>query len=558
MAEVKDRSAAESVLAPKLAGTLSLRAAFGDRPLDFVALCSSVTAVTGDFGQVDYCAANAFLDAYAGIDHGFAAPVVSHNWGGWAEVGMAVEVAAPAALRGQRGEVAQPLDHPMLTSRSGTECYGVIAPATHWVLDQHRIAGVPVVPGTAHLEAVRATVEACVPRPSEAHMVELCDVAFLTPLGVTDSAEYRVTLTGDQFEVTSRVGGRTAVHVRGTAGWVEAAPAAPVDLAGIVARCEPVAAGGGRSSLLTFGARWDALRDHRIGADEEIARIIAPEPGGERWGLEPALLDVATAFGTGRGHGSYLPLGYGQVVVHAPLPDTFASHLRYSGDGDEVVTADVTLCDGDGRVLVEITDFTLRRVDPDAIGAGLAGESAGPTASGEAGTAGGDRADAGRAPDGLIRPVDGAEAFRRALAPYLGSRVVISTVSVEELRARRVSTTELAADAADGPTGPLAAITGDGIPPRTPLEATLVDMWQAVLGVDGVGVDHDFFGLGGNSLVAVQLIAQIRKATGVRLPMRALFDTPTIAELAVYIDGLPKGGDQPDDGSPTTIPRLRR
>ena len=56
-----------------------------------------------------------------------------------------------------------------------------------------------------------------------------------------------------------------------------------------------------------------------------------------------------------------------------------------------------------------------------------------------------------------------------------------------------------------------------------------------MLGVEEVGPDDDFFALGGNSLVAVQLIGQVRKAVGVRLPMRALFDAPTVADMADHV-----------------------
>jgi acyl carrier protein len=71
--------------------------------------------------------------------------------------------------------------------------------------------------------------------------------------------------------------------------------------------------------------------------------------------------------------------------------------------------------------------------------------------------------------------------------------------------------------------------------------------------VDEVGVDQDFFELGGNSLVAVQLIAQIRRATGVRLPMRMLFEAQTVAELAARVEELRGGGAAED-----TIPKLSR
>jgi phthiocerol/phenolphthiocerol synthesis type-I polyketide synthase E len=554
------------VLAPKLAGTLALRHAFGDMSLDFVALCSSVTAVSGDFGQVDYCAANTFMDAYAASAHGWRAPVVSHNWSGWAEVGMAVEVAAPAGLRAHRGPVAEPIDHPILSSRTGTECHGLVSAGTHWVLDQHRIGGVPVVPGTAHLECVRAAVAAGRTAPGDGHVVELRDVGFLKPFAVPATAEYRVVLADDEFQVVSSAEGRTEVHARGSAGWALPAPASTVDVDAIRDRCKPIEDGNGfgqtgRTSMLTFGPRWSALREHFLGAQEELALVVAPEPStSESWVLEPALLDVATAFGRGRGAGAYLPLGYGRVLVRGALPARFYSHLRYQGaEGDKVIAADLTMCDESGRVLVEIEDFTLRRVDQDAVRGGLTEPVA--TAD-EASVASADAAPmvVQSTASGMIRPADGAEAFRRALAPYLGHRVVISPVPVADIFAGRVTTDEIAEDnAAETDTtvetdGAGVVATGDITPPRTETESLLVELWRGVLGVDRLGVDQDFFVLGGNSLVAVQLIAQIRKATGVRLPMRVLFDAPTVAELAVQIEELKRGGG----GATKTIPKLSR
>jgi phthiocerol/phenolphthiocerol synthesis type-I polyketide synthase E len=247
MAEVKERAEAERVLAPKLAGTLALAQVFGDLPLDFVVLCSSITAVIGGFGQVDYCAANAFLDAYARGGHGWRAPVVSQNWGGWAEVGMAAESTAPAGFRAlTRDSVTTAVDHPVLTAKvtgpDGTVLHGLVSASTHWVLDEHRIGGVPVVPGTAHLESVRAAVAAALPAPADGAAVELRDVAFLEPFSVPDGsvAQYRVALTSAEdgstdFVVQSLAAGQLRTHVRGSAGWTDE-PAPPADdLAGVVA-----------------------------------------------------------------------------------------------------------------------------------------------------------------------------------------------------------------------------------------------------------------------------------------------------------------------------------
>ena len=71
--------------------------------------------------------------------------------------------------------------------------------------------------------------------------------------------------------------------------------------------------------------------------------------------------------------------------------------------------------------------------------------------------------------------------------------------------------------------------------PRTPIEALLADTWAEVLGVTQVGVDDNFFTLGGHSLLAIQVIARIQDTIHIDLPLRCLFETPTIAGLAETI-----------------------
>jgi len=108
---VAHKSAGElrEVLAPKTAGTLNLDAASKDDALDFFALFSSTAAVTGNVGQADYAAANAFLDAFAhhrgalvaqGLRSGRS---LSLNWPLWAEGGMRVDAETQSALREQTG-----------------------------------------------------------------------------------------------------------------------------------------------------------------------------------------------------------------------------------------------------------------------------------------------------------------------------------------------------------------------------------------------------------------------------------------------------------------------
>ena len=65
MIQLKKRDAAAAVLAPKVTGARILARVFRDQPPDFMVLCSSLAGIVGGVGQVDYCAANAYLDSFA-------------------------------------------------------------------------------------------------------------------------------------------------------------------------------------------------------------------------------------------------------------------------------------------------------------------------------------------------------------------------------------------------------------------------------------------------------------------------------------------------------------
>jgi acyl carrier protein len=71
------------------------------------------------------------------------------------------------------------------------------------------------------------------------------------------------------------------------------------------------------------------------------------------------------------------------------------------------------------------------------------------------------------------------------------------------------------------------------VSPRTPVEEVLARIWGQVLGLEQVGIHDNFFELGGHSLLATQVIARLRAAFQVELPLRALFKAPTIAGLAL-------------------------
>ncbi len=84
---------------------------------------------------------------------------------------------------------------------------------------------------------------------------------------------------------------------------------------------------------------------------------------------------------------------------------------------------------------------------------------------------------------------------------------------------------------------------GGGAPARTAMEEAVATIWCEILGLDRVGVHDDFFGLGGHSLRATQVVSRIRKALDVDLPVRSLFEAPTVASLAALIEEVRRGGE---------------
>lgn len=81
---------------------------------------------------------------------------------------------------------------------------------------------------------------------------------------------------------------------------------------------------------------------------------------------------------------------------------------------------------------------------------------------------------------------------------------------------------------------------GESLAPRNPLEAQLASLLANVLDIGQVGILDNFFELGMHSLTAMQFLARIRPALQVEVPLRTIFETPTVASLAQAIEQLPR------------------
>jgi amino acid adenylation domain-containing protein len=148
----------------------------------------------------------------------------------------------------------------------------------------------------------------------------------------------------------------------------------------------------------------------------------------------------------------------------------------------------------------------------------------------------------GQADDGALR-----EHLRRSLPEYM---VPAAFVALEKLPLSpngKVDRKALPAPAA--PAG------DDGYTaPRTPVEEVLAGIWGAVLSLDRVGIRDSFFELGGHSLLATRMASRVRAAFDIDLPLRTLFEAPTIAELAAQVEAL-RRADRPQ--LPAIVPAAR-
>jgi acyl carrier protein len=91
------------------------------------------------------------------------------------------------------------------------------------------------------------------------------------------------------------------------------------------------------------------------------------------------------------------------------------------------------------------------------------------------------------------------------------------------------------------------------VAPQGAHEERLCALWEEVLEVRPIGRRHNFFDLGGHSLLATRLVSRVRDELGVALPLRTLFEAPTVAALAALLPDQP-----PTDGAPSAIPKRRR
>jgi phthiocerol/phenolphthiocerol synthesis type-I polyketide synthase E len=556
MIPLKTPEKAAAILAPKVTGTRVLGQLFEKSNLDFLFLCSSRAAVLGGFGQIDYCAANAFLDAFANYYSAKTGTfTVAADWSGWQQVGMLVNTAAQYGIGKAPLDQDKKEDHPLLARRISRtpdrEVY--ITPfsvSESWILEEHRIGGKSVLPGVTYLEMARAAFEQ---HSSVDGPIELRNVFFITPMAINDDEKRDVRLVlerngqGFKFVASSKGYGNGDSdwqdHAIGEVGLAPARQPRRHELDAIIRRCN-------KQGLLVndddrepdLGPRWQNIKKVYLGEREmvvifELSEAFAADL--ERFKLHPSLLDRAA--GTGMLYmeleGIYLPMSYKRLRVEQPLPRRIYAHIRETEDTyskKETITFDVLIMDEQGNEMVEIEEFSEKRIND--LSEQVRATSDKPARATQ-----------------VENPVTSfyEKSIRESITPAEGVEVLTRILGSATVPQVIVSTTDLAASIAEANAfvadrvsqevqklqvfralHPRPDVKTPYVAPRNEPEEVLAAIMQEALGVDCVGINDNFFELGGDSILSIQIIAQANRA-GWQVTPQQIFQYQTIAELAM-------------------------
>lgn len=562
--QLKSFDEIEDVLSPKVYGTSVLARVLEKEDIDFLVLFSSTSTDTAPVGQVDYVAANAYLNAYAESRSGDQKrQTVAVHWGVWNEVGIAARASLhPGSASTPSKELIAakgPVFERWVEDADQTQWLEFTAsPATHWMWNEHRlVSGQAILPGTGYIELLAQAAN----EYGFAGGFEIEDLIFISPLSIEDettkSIRVRFEQDGNDYRAficaadQNGVSDSIRLHAEASVRLAPPSVLPPVQLSlgdshWTTRRraADGAALRSAQEDNIRFGSRWSVLRALSIGKGEALAQLSLSDDyaGDIETGLRfhPALLDIATGYAMEliEGYASsgvlWAPMSYGSIRIYENLPQQVLSHVRLSkggNSGPDYSAFDVTITALDGSVILEIERFTIKRLANDL---SLSVTSAGAVSHGEVGAPPSAAALelAAQVRQGIM-PSEGFTLLSRVLATRR-PQAIVSSLPLDKLReraARRVDTqASPSAQLFERPD-----LENDYIAPRNDVERTLAGYWSELLGVEKIGVSDNFFDVGGHSLIAVRLFRMIHKTYGIDLPISVLFQAPTIAECADLI-----------------------
>lgn len=548
---LKTAEAARPVFESKFRGTVVLDNVFSGYDLDFFWLYSSITSILGESTRLDYCSANAFLDAYSYYRKtNYNDNTTAINWGGWVSVGMAGRWEDAKSAKTVKTILRHSKDLLNFVKQEGdTQIYEVkFQPENDWNINSHFIISQPTVVGTTFIELAGKYAELLYP----GRTVELKNLYFISPMMFEKGKDKKVRLVAETKNDKVKFSFKTQPFDKDADNDIwhdhfmgEIVPTEKetetLNLDNIKEKLKNhiddtvgsrIVYNAQNLPLIDLGERWDISNKIYVGSNEWLAELkLRPEFYGDTdyFDFHPALTDKATSYALRYMPGAtYLPFSYKSVKVYGKLPAEIYSYVTISGDsagkGDDAVSFDIILTDLKGAVLAEIKGYTMKQVNDLPASSKTVSNT--------------DKETTKTANTDYINPEEGVEVIKRLLHTECPEQLVVypcdfsfmiedTIPNPEKLAEKKEKQKSAAKSYYSRP-----ALSTPYEEPANEMEKTIAQIWQDILGLDKVGRNDTFTELGGNSLLAIQTIANIVDVLEVELSAQVFYDNPTVKGLA--------------------------
>lgn len=572
----KKKEDALSVLSPKVKGTLILNRLGKKYNSEFLILFSSASSILAPAGQVDYVAANSFLDAFANANfNANRLKTIAINWGQWQEVGMASRIAQSLGLVEETLQGLKSV-HPLLGTKTKNgpeeiEFVNKLNANEFWILNEHQSKhGEYIIPGTGYLELALASASDGI----DVKQFEISDTFFMKPVILKNGEEkdIKVVLSKNkdayEFTILSREDSLQPKWDENAKGYIRQSNAVlkdVVDIESIISRC------GSKQALkentidhqhMNFGSRWKNIKELYFGNKEAIALIELPsEYMGDMnfYNMHPALLDTATGCaqslaGYDFKNEFFLPFSYSRIKIDRRLPYKFYSHIRYrlkENKNTNSAVFDITIYDPEGNLIIDINEFVMMKSNLSDVQISPAGKKnvhqeiiiegshnrVNPKSTGNQILQLGQK-------EGIL-PAEGVEVFNMILRkPEYPQYIVVSqniNALYDIILNKDGQDKKLSSGVTPGESS-RPKLSSEFVAPRNDIEKSIAEIWQEILGVDNIGINDDFLELGGHSLLLTRIVMRVRKKFNVDLSLSNLFDTPTIAAFTQEVETAKNAG----------------
>ncbi len=547
MIQIKEESFVEKVFAPKVEGTQVLYEVLKDCNPDFFIMSSSLNSITGGFGQADYSAANNYMDAFANAhDSRHGTRFVSINWDRWPGVGMA---------KGNKKPIHPLIERKISDTKDKVVYFTRLNPKKDWVLSEHLVMGIPTIAGTTYIEMARAAfADINGDKP-----VEFSDVTFLTPMAVRENEEQDVLTILErkdkyyEFKIFSRLHSKVEdnpwrEHVQGKIAATIDPEYKQIDLIGEADSFNQKTIDYIKKDIkefISFGSRWRTLKRLGFHGRKGIAEIeMSPEfiDDLKYFNIHPSLLDVATGSVRLASKRNFLPVSYEKIIVKQRLPKRIYAIMTFRDEynaQNEIITCDIDITDEKGVQLLEIKNFSMRHIT-DENSQSIKNRKQNlhiPTEGTEGYTSLIKSLNSDNIMDSGLTTDEGRKVFEKILSgQYFNTQVIVSTKDIKEAIAEagyiNKKSNIVAEKDGQKTLHPRPDLDSAYSAPKSETEKKLVPVWQNLLGIEGIGIHDEFFALGGDSLLLVQLHTKIKEIFPTDLAVVDLYKYNTIALLA--------------------------